>query len=550
MKKETRPRSNARAAGLAAAFVLALFPPALPVAAQTREPVPPRVAFSAEEQAFIAAHPVIRVMVDNHWAPLEFIDSAGRRQGVTVDLLEHIEGITGLHFEFSSEATWSEGFAALGQGGYDMASSIVSTPSRREYLDFTKPYITLPNMIFGGLESTYVSDLHMLAGKRVLAIAGYAINEFLGHDHPEISLTLVPDAEAGVAILARGGADYFISDVASVGYYIQRNAVSTIKVVGETPYLYQMAMAVRKDRAPLASILVKALDSLPEEEMRAIRQRWFTIPVERRFDWRIVAWAGATVLVAAALALAWILTLSARVKARTAELAAANEQLAAEVDKRASAEAELTTMLKARELLLKELNHRIKNQLMVVLSLVRLSSEEGDRETLQETAGRIEAIARVHDQLATQPVPGAIVDLGSYLSDLAEGTRRSALEGTQVDLEVEAPRGIELGLKEAMSVGMIANELVMNAIKYAFPGGLRGRVRLTMERSPENDIIVTVEDDGVGMEEHEARREGSLGAMIVRALADGIGACLDVRSGSGTGTSWTLRVHVPAKDGG
>jgi two-component sensor histidine kinase/ABC-type amino acid transport substrate-binding protein len=524
----------------------------LPLSAPANRAFPPAVRLSAEEKAFLAARPVIRVMADPNWAPVEYVDAAGLRRGLAIDVLRRIGSNLGIRFEFSPGRTWAEGLAALARGESDMASSIMPTPDRRGYLDYTRPYLRLNNYIFGGLQTPYIEDLGLIRGKRVMVIKDFGVQELLRRDYPDIELAPVDDTGKAVALLAAGKADYLIADIATVGFLIQREGIGNIKVVGETPYLIEISMAARKDREPLVGILQKALDAVPEEDMREIRQSWFSAAVERRPDWRPFAWGAAILGAVIVMTLAWIGALSARVKARTAELAIANERLRSEVEERAKAQSGLQEALEARNLVLKELNHRTKNDLMVMLSLVRLAYEDcggSEHEILEETAGRIEAIAKMHEQLSAESMPGTTIDLGAYLLDLAEGLRESILSRTPIRLEVDAPQGVEMGLKEAVGLGLIANELITNAKKYAFPGGRGGMITLGLARNPGEGLVVTVADDGVGIEGEAEAKSGSLGTSIVRALADGMGADMDIRSAPGAGSTWRIVLPERRKSG-
>lgn len=504
------------------------------------------LGLTSGEVTWLSEHPVIRVMSDHRWAPLEYLDGQGNRRGMTVDLLDRMADSLGVRFEFTQEKSWAEGLAALARGECDMASCVVPTPDRLCYLGFTAPYLRLSNLIYGGLQSPYIEDLRLLKGSRILVVEGFAVEEMLARDYPELALTPVIDTEAAVGLLAKGKADYFISDMASVGYYVQQDAIGSIKVVGETPYAYELSMAARLDRGPLASAINKALAAIPEPQMRSIRLAWFNEPVPRKFDWRPFAWLGSFLVLLAMAALAWIRTLSSRVKARTADLATANGLLGEEVAIRARTEAELQKALAAKELVLKELNHRIKNNLMVILGLVRLSSSEDEREheALEETANRIEAVAKVHEQLNEAADTGDAVDLGAYLGNLADGVRKAILAGGNAILEVSAARGIMLGVKETVSLGIMVNELLTNARKYAFPGGRRGRIRLVVDLAAGSKARVTVADDGVGMDPESGGHKGSLGSTILHSLADGLKASLTVASGPGKGTSWTIELPL------
>ena len=234
--------------------------------------------------------------------------------------------------------------------------------------------------------------------------------------------------------------------------------------------------------------------------------------------------------------------LEAQVSLRTADLSSANELLKAEIAERSRAEKSLSDALAERGILLKELNHRIKNNLQIVLSLIRLSSRSEDSEendVLSEAAGRIEAIANVHESFDAEDQVLEI-DLDDYLVRLAVDAADMRAGQSAVAIEARSETGLDIPMKTAASVGLIVNELVTNAYKYAYPDGASGTIRIRAEKSAAGRAVVEVSDEGIGMDPEAAARSGSLGMSIVHSLAEGLGARLELESASGKGTRWTL----------
>jgi two-component sensor histidine kinase len=205
------------------------------------------------------------------------------------------------------------------------------------------------------------------------------------------------------------------------------------------------------------------------------------------------------------------------------------QRRALERDKRA-AETELRESNARLETLLREVNHRVANSLQVVSALVQLQSTAlGDpaaQAALLDTRRRIEAIAQVHRRLYT----GHAVDrvaIDDYLRALAaelEETWSTPDARYAVRLACDP---IEMQADRAVSLGVIVNELVSNACKYAYPQGAGGEVRIALDRADEGRFRLVVEDDGCGMVRDAAPRGTGVGTRVIAAMARSLRGTLD-----------------------
>ena len=170
--------------------------------------------------------------------------------------------------------------------------------------------------------------------------------------------------------------------------------------------------------------------------------------------------------------------------------------------------------------LLGQVNHRIANSLALVVSLARMqaaaTSDATAKSALAEAQARIAAVANVHRTLyASEDI--LVVDLAAYLSAVVDELRHSiAAENQGATLSVRAVSA-QINTERAVAIGMIATELITNAIKYAYPNA-SGEVRLLFERVGEGGFILAIEDDGVGLTK-DSDSGAALGGRIVRAMA-------------------------------
>jgi two-component sensor histidine kinase len=227
------------------------------------------------------------------------------------------------------------------------------------------------------------------------------------------------------------------------------------------------------------------------------------------------------------------------------EHSVANAQLRAA---KAKADEEIRQGKERAEALLAEVNHRVANSLALVASLLRLqisnSKSEEVKAELSETQARITAIAGMHRSLYTSDDVSR-VELDRYLQNLT-GELSSSLQNPEKPLHLRLDAdAISMTADRAVSVGMIVTELVTNAYKYAYPDEAGGEVRVLLKRTGENEALLRVEDDGIGMKQGNAPSGTGLGSRIVKSMAAALGPGLaHVETERGTVVEVPLQICV------
>ncbi len=219
-----------------------------------------------------------------------------------------------------------------------------------------------------------------------------------------------------------------------------------------------------------------------------------------------------------------------------------------DITRRRRADAEIRAALREREALLKEIHHRVKNNLQVITSLLRLESNRAPqpdvKRVLGEMKNRVISMALLHELLYRSDTL-AQVDLGGYLAELGRQVFDTAAlqAGVMLDARTEP---IALELDQAVPCGLLVNELLSNALKHGFPGGRRGKVHLTLRRLDDTGrVLVEVHDDGVGLPpDFEQRSKGSLGLQIVSDLTRQLDGHLEVDSPDGARFRVTFTVKL------
>ena len=198
-----------------------------------------------------------------------------------------------------------------------------------------------------------------------------------------------------------------------------------------------------------------------------------------------------------------------------------------DITARKTAEAALAQALETKDMLLHEVNHRVKNSLQLVTALLSLQAAQAAdaelRENLLEARGRVAVVASMHQRLYSTSAHDR-VDLIGYLRELA--AENVAAHGAQglIALDFLAEGELVLELSKAVPLALIVGELLTNAFKYAFPGGRSGTVCVAVTRDA-GEVRIVVGDDGVGLPDgFSINGAGSLGMKIVRSLGRQIGA--------------------------
>jgi two-component sensor histidine kinase len=213
-------------------------------------------------------------------------------------------------------------------------------------------------------------------------------------------------------------------------------------------------------------------------------------------------------------------------------------QLSSRADQLAAANARLNGALAEKEVLLGEVHHRVKNNLQVISSLLSLQSyrneDERFRDALEESQNRIRAMALVHEMLYQTKDFNAI-DFAEYMGRV---TAELCNSWGRPDVRIQtACEPIEVPIADAITCGLIANELVSNSLKHAFPPGRAGTVRVGL-RALGGDIELSVEDDGVGLPAgFETRSQHSMGFTLVKSLSSQLHGECSISGQGGTRVS-------------
>jgi two-component sensor histidine kinase/CheY-like chemotaxis protein len=216
------------------------------------------------------------------------------------------------------------------------------------------------------------------------------------------------------------------------------------------------------------------------------------------------------------------------------------------------AEVAIRESLHEKEAMLREIHHRVKNNLQIISSLLQLQANEIDDprilEVFEASKARVRSMSLVHEMLY-QSESLARIDLATYFSGLAKSLLDSCCKSSlRPRLEVRVSAGA-VSIDTAIPLGLIANELITNSLKYAFPDGRAGTVQVTCEILPDGDRLFSINDDGVGLLPGAVFENcSSLGLKLVGMFTRKLrGQGTWRREGGGLGYSLRFREQSPRR---
>ena len=220
-----------------------------------------------------------------------------------------------------------------------------------------------------------------------------------------------------------------------------------------------------------------------------------------------------------------------------------------DITERRLAEERIKATLREKEVMLKEIHHRVKNNMQVISSLLSIQSQyladDRDIELFRRSQDRVRSMALVHEKLY-QTDDLAVIDFSRYVESLMENlllSYRGEAGNVKLNLDVA---GIFLGVDTAVPCGLVVNELASNALKHAFPGGRAGQLTVYMRQEGEG-YALEVSDDGAGLSHlQDIEKSQSMGLMLVTLLTEQLDGTMSIDASHGTKFRITFK-KVPDK---
>ncbi|MFT4600627.1 MAG: two-component sensor histidine kinase/ABC-type amino acid transport substrate-binding protein [Arenicella sp.] len=486
--------------------------------------------FTTEEQAFISEHPTIQFGYEPKWEPYEIYED-GLYTGIVGEYVDRISEATGIEMLPIKDISWQESFEGLKNGSINMVPSCAIDDDRKEFLVFTKPYVSDPLIISTRREFEFIGGLNDLYGKKVAQPIGYWSTALLKKEHPEIDVIEKETIQECLEAVSFGEVDAYIGSLGVISYYINYKGFTNLKIAAPTKYKdIEIAMAFTKDWVIFRDICQKVLNSVSIQERSRIRKNWISVRYEYGFTWsKAFTWlliVGGAFLIAFLLFYLWNRSLKKQVVEKTR----VQETLKVSLD-------QIKKQDREKKALLQEIHHRVKNNLQIITSLIRLqagSTENKEIEnSLNDATERIRAIALIHEKIYNTTDLN-YVSADEYISALANDIIRSMSGGKKVDLALNTDAN-SLDLKAIVPLALILNELITNSVKYGFVNKEKGQIRIDL-REVGKSLELLYADDGKWLYNPESK---NFGTSLISIFTDQLEGSFDLEK-TDNGTTYTF----------
>ena len=475
-----------------------------------------KIDLSPAEKQWVERNPVVYFGYDPNWPPYE-IYSKGKYSGMCADFLSKISRETGIKFVPLKNMTWAKTFSGLTNGELKMAPAVGITPDRLKSLVYSEIYIKLPTVIVTSRDNQHLKDLKDLYGKKVSIPKNYLQEEILKRHHPKIKLVLRNNFAECLQDVSSGESVATVGSLGSISYFIKENAFSNLIISGHTHLKTNgVAFAFPKDQDTLRSIVDKALKTISPDERSKIYSKWITINLQKEYNytrvWKYVIVISTILLVVLILFYLW------------------NKSLRKQINLRKQIEAELSSTLEQvnkqnndKTILLQEIHHRVKNNLQIIISLLRLQANSHTNSDVQdaiyEAIERVNSISLVHEHLYKNPNLGEI-DLSGYIKNLGEELKRVFIKDFDIDISVKT-NDTQLNIKAIIPLALILNELITNSLKYAFRNTRKGGISVELFIE-DGTLHFHYKDDGEWFQNDYSRNFGTYLLEIFTEQLNGV----------------------------
>ncbi len=241
-----------------------------------------------EEKEYLKKKKKILMCVLPDWLPFDQIDKNGKHKGIGADFIKIISKDIGTPIELLPTKQWSESLNNIRQRKCDILPVAMEIPSRKDSMNFTKPYVTEPFVIATKSDKFFIKNEKELSNKKIGIVKNYAFIDVLKSRNPLIQIINVENTKDGLKKVRSGELFGYIDAMPTIGYAIQKYSMLDLKVAGKLDFDITISIASRNDEPLLNSIMQKALDDIDEDKRRTLVGHWISIKVAQEFDYTML----------------------------------------------------------------------------------------------------------------------------------------------------------------------------------------------------------------------------------------------------------------------
>ena len=459
-----------------------------------------KISLSQKHKEYFLRKKEIKMCVDPHWMPFESIKN-GKHIGIIADIFKELQKSVPIPITLVTTDTWNNSLLLIQNRKCDILAGAVHEPSRDAYLNFTRSYLTFPEVIVTRENEPFIDDFETVIHKKIGIVKNSAITALIKNKYPSINLINVDTISDGLMKVNNGELYGFLNTSATLSYYISQEGMSNLKIASKVGIDYHLRTAVRSDDLVLLDIMNALINNLSENTINSIKKHWLKVKVQEIIDYSIIYKTIFVFILILLVVLYWNRKLDDEIKEKEKiqnELKIAqNNAINANV---------------AKSEFLAKMSHEIRTPMNAVLGMLyllqqtKISSVQNNYITKATYAAK-SLLGVINDILDFSKIEAGKLDidnkefeLNAMIMELLSVMSFKAEEkNIKLFLHTDnlIPKNI---ISDKLRVGQILNNLISNALKFTNNGKVIISTKLLTENEKSLEIMFSIKDEGIGID--------------------------------------------------
>ncbi len=485
---------------------------------------PSELVLTREEAAYLKTIKKISICVDPDWMPYEFVDDEGKYYGISADLLSLISTRISKPFELIRTKDWDESLKYSKAGKCMVLPFLNSTPEREQWLIFTEPIFTDPNVFITREEHPYITEASELTDETIVFPVGTAMEQIIRKRYPNLRIINVDTEMEAFRLVSEKKADLTMRSLLIAAYTIKKEGLFNLKIAGQMPeYTNQLRLGIVNNNETLRNILNKAVLTITSAERERIVNKHVYIKFSTPFDYGLLIRVSGLILLGGFLLVYYTLRLK-KLNRQLTESKLKTERTLLEKDKLVEKLEQLNT---EKDKFFAIIAHDLRSPFQSFLGITEVLIKDAgkySREEIAEFSKDLNSKANNLYKLLKNLLEWARMQQGAVFFDpryldlneiIKSNIERLKPNADMKNVVILYGKGGNFIIKaDENMVNSILQNLISNAIKFSIPGG---KVEIkTNKLADTGRIEIIVIDSGIGMDENLAESLFKVGKRINR----------------------------------
>ena len=470
---------------------------------KNKENLNQNIELSNKELAYLNNKKEILMCSLTHAMPYEGIDENGFHSGIAEDFIKLFEQRIGYPIKLYRTTSWAKSHEAIQQDLCDILPLAQKTKQRSDYLNFTPSFLNQTTVIATRNEELFVNSLDEVKNKKIAIVKNYAHAHLIQEQYPQLEIIRVDDIKEGLDKVRKKEIYGYIDALGSIGYELQKQGSYDIKVAGKIGFNLALSTATRKNEPLLDSIFTKAVESLSQDEIQTIYNKWISVKFEQEMDYTFVY----QIIIAGCFIVGLMFIWNRKLKAEIRKRIIIEEQLKIAQQKAVDAN-------EAKSQFLANMTHDIRTPMNGILGMNNLAlqilhedpNQAKDYIVKSQSSAQI-LLGIINDILDFSKIEAGKLDidftpmsLREMISQLNDMFNYQCQE-KQLQFVIEQDELLpEYIIGDQLRLAQVLSNLIGNALKFTNEGSIKLKIELLHKSLQEIELQFSVIDTGKGIE--------------------------------------------------